>query len=123
MESDPLVNQTEQNTSISVPGSTHEAPAPRAPSPLKQIRTFQGDIAEALHTKQASVISLKQAEDDRNKARDILAPALKAERLEATAAQAKQQVLNHEAAKGWARTLLLILGTLVLLGFGGAGVW
>lgn len=43
---------------------TPSAPEPqnRAPSPLKQIRTFQGDVAEALDRQQESLFSIQQAE-------------------------------------------------------------
>lgn len=34
----------------------------RAENPLKQIRTFQGDVAEALQRKQESLVSIQQAE-------------------------------------------------------------
>lgn len=86
---------------------------------LKQIRTFQGDIANALKEKQSSIYALEQAEKERTAAREHLAPVIKEERIQATAAAARK----HEEASGWGRALLLIIGTLVLLAFGGAGVW
>lgn len=89
------------------------------PSPLKQIRTFQGDIAAALGQKKSSVVSLRQAEIARDKARDILAPALK----DARAQQQQVQIRSQVESKGRKQTLLLLLGTIILLGLGGTGSW
>src|SRR4051812_25923788 len=62
-------------TTQPVPQIQSEAPTqpqvddkPLVPSPLKQIRTFQGDIAEALKEKNASLYSLQQAEQKRTEA-------------------------------------------------------
>ena len=86
------------------------APTPSAPSapeisPLKQIRTFQGDIAEALNEQKSTVFSLQQQAHAKNVATAKLAPEPPRE------------------SSGSKKIILLILGTIVLLGLGAGGVW
>lgn len=74
-------------------------------SPLKQIRTFQGDVAEALKEQKASVFSLQQQAHAKNQAISKLAP---------------------EPPKDYSRSqriILLVLGTIVLVALGAAGTW
>jgi hypothetical protein len=70
------------------------------PAPLKQIRTFQGDIAEALERQQESLVSIQRAEH------------LKRGNVEPSS--------NDSTRK---QSLLLILGSLLLVALGSAGVW
>jgi hypothetical protein len=75
------------------------------PSPLKQIRTFQGDIAEALGKQQTSVFSLQQRERAKGEAASKLAPE------------------SQKESSGNKKIILLILGTIILVGLGGGGTW
>src|SRR3989344_7405846 len=70
------------------------------PPPLKQIRTFQGDVAEALQKQQESLVSIQRAEH------------LKRSSVEPSG--------NDGARK---QSLFLILGSLLLVALGSAGVW
>jgi hypothetical protein len=74
-------------------------------SPLKQIRTFQGDIAEALDQQKTSVFSLQQQAHAKNAAVAKLAPE------------------NPEESSGQKKIILLIIGTIVLVGLGAGGAW
>lgn len=71
-------------------------------SPLKQIRTFQGDVADALKTQNESVVSIQRKEQ----AKRSLEPEI-------------EQDIRSDRKK----LLLLILGILVLTGLGGVGGW
>lgn len=66
---------------------------------LKQIRTFQGDIAGALNTQKESLVSIQRAE------------------------QARRIDAQPQEESYWQKTTLLIIGTLVLLAMGSAGAW
>lgn len=76
------------------------------PSPLKQIRTFQGDIAEALGRQQESLVSIQQAELNRRRAEG----------------RAFQEVPTAEE-HGGQKKFLLFLGTLILFALGAGGAW
>lgn len=76
------------------------------PSPLKQIRTFQGDVAEALGRQQESLVSIQQAELNRRRAEG----------------RAFQEVSTAEE-HGGQKKFLLFLGTLILFVLGAGGTW
>jgi len=73
-------------------------------STLKQIRTFQGDIAEALKREQSSMVSIQRAESRKQAAQPIhyVSPEEKARRR---------------------KLFSLILGTLILVILGSTGAW
>lgn len=71
-------------------------------SPLKQIRTFQGDVAEALKTQNESVVSIQRKEQAKKSLEPEIEKNIKSERK---------------------KILLLILGILVLTSLGGLGGW
>ena len=77
----------------------------KSPSPLKQIRTFQGDVAEALKRQEESLVSIQQAELARR--------------------QAGGRVMEQasSATNATKRKLLLLAGTIGLLALGAGGVW
>lgn len=83
------------------------APHPEE-NPLKQIRTFQGDIAEALKHQNQSVVSIAAREH--------------AKQEETGVAPAYADSPTPSDSHLW-RTVLLILGTVILLGGGGYGGW
>ncbi|OHB10841.1 MAG: hypothetical protein A3G05_02330 [Candidatus Zambryskibacteria bacterium RIFCSPLOWO2_12_FULL_45_14] len=70
------------------------------PPPLKQIRTFQGDVAEALQRQQESLVSIQRAEH------------LKRGSIEPSG--------DDQTRK---QSLFLILGSLLLFALGSAGAW
>jgi hypothetical protein len=89
--------------------SQEQAPVePKEEKPLKQIRTFQGDIAEALKHESQSVVSIVEREH--------------AKREEAGKDSAYTDNPSPDHSHLW-RTALLILGTVILLGIGGYGGW
>lgn len=73
------------------------------PSPLKQIRTFEGDMAEAIARGKESLVSIQQAEVARRDAIKVLGP----------------KPIEPESRRGLIYTTLAV----VLLALGGAGVW
>ena len=73
---------------------------PLETSPLKQIRTFQGDVADALQRQNESLVSIQQQEASR---RSILATPL-------------------ETGVG-KKKFFLLLGTILLLALGAISVW
>jgi len=73
---------------------------PEEENPLKQIRTFQGDVAEALRRQESSLVSIQRAEHLKRGG----APPTGED-------QAKKQ------------TVLFILGSFLLFALGWAGVW
>lgn len=77
------------------------APTP-SPSPLKQIRTYQGDVAKALARQNESLYSIQKAE----KLRSV---------TEAS------DLANEERAQKRGEFFLLLLGSFVLLALSGAG--
>jgi hypothetical protein len=75
------------------------------PPPLKQIRTFQGDVAEALQKQQESLVSIQRKEQLRRDSlglSDNTAPSISKTRKE---------------------SFLLISGSLLLFALGAIGVW
>ena len=75
------------------------------PSSLKQIRTFQGDVAEALQRQQESLVSIQRAEHLKR------GP---------TGSSRDTTSINYKTRK---ESLLLILGSLLLLILGTGGAW
>lgn len=74
-------------------------------TPLKQIRTFQGDVAEALKRQEESLVSIQRAEH------------LK---VGSAGLSTDTSLQNFKKRK---RFFFLLLGSLVLFGLGVAGVW
>ncbi len=96
-------------------------------TPLKQIRTFQGDIAEALKHKGESVFSLSERERVKKET---------AQKVEATAASGSESNVAPTAPEPtiyedstpkpehhWVKPTLLVLGTLLLLSTAGYAGW
>lgn len=74
-------------------------------TPLKQIRTFQGDVAEALRREQGSLVSIQQAEHlKKSSARSATLTPL-------------------ENSKSRTESFYLLLGSLVLFALGVIGTW
>ena len=86
-------------------------PAPTEPtpevsgSPLKQIRTFQGDVADALQNKNESIVSIQRAE---------------VEKRMASEREKKVSEEKYVEKKSIKSGIFLALGTIILLGFAGA---
>lgn len=74
------------------------------PSPLKQIRTFQGDVANALQTQRESLYSIHQTE-----------------KLKQASGGTVPDKTAHDNRSG--QFIMLLLGSLVLISLGGAGAW
>jgi len=70
-------------------------------TPLKQIRTFQGDIADALQKQRESLVSIQQAERIKT---------------------GSSQFANVSSNSG-RKSFLFFLGSLVLISLAGAGIW
>ena len=76
---------------------------------LKQIRTFQGDVAEALKDQNESIVSIRRAELKKQGGGDEFAP---------------RRTLEEEAnRKSGEKIILLVVGTIILLILGGIGAW
>lgn len=80
-----------------------------APSSLKQIRTFEGDVAEAIKKQNESLISIQRKEEKKREAVQTLSP------------NAGVQVEGESS--GTVRALILALTTIVLIGGGGYGAY
>jgi hypothetical protein len=91
-------------TTAPAPAQAQANSTPEA-SPLKQIRTFQGDIAEALGQQKTSIFSLQQQAHAKNVAVARLAPEL------------------PEDLAGKKKIIMLVIGTIVLVGLGVGGTW
>ena len=78
---------------------------PEEETPLKQIRTFQGDIAEALQKQQESLVSIQRAEHLRRSS---------------VGTSDDTSALNNKTRK---ESFLLIFGSLLLFALGIAGAW
>ncbi len=76
---------------------------------LKQIRTFQGDVAEALKDQGESVMSIRRAELVKQGSGNEFAPR-----------PTPQEELEKKSTQNM---ILLLLGAVILLAFGGVGVW
>lgn len=87
------------------PPEPESSQLPQSHPELKQIRTFQGDVAGAIQDNNESLVSIQRAEHVRGA-------------LTHTAEEAR--VPRFEGLKKGA---LLFLGSVVLLGLGGAGTW
>jgi len=74
-------------------------------TPLKQIRTFQGDVAEALQRERESLVSIQQAEHLKKSSAPPAAST------------------SSESSKRRTEFFLLFLGSLVLFILGTVGVW
>ncbi|MBX4181254.1 hypothetical protein KW807_00120 [Candidatus Parcubacteria bacterium] len=79
-------------------------------SELRQIRTFQGDVARALSTQQESLVSIQQTEALR-KRMGTTPQALEANLEEADAKRRRKEFL------------LFMIGSFTLIGFGLMGIW
>jgi hypothetical protein len=77
-------------------------------SSLKQIRTFQGDVATALKTQNESLVSIQRAEVKRNDERRVSLPPT------------EEQKNRKRSVR---RAIMLIIGTLILVSLGTVGVW
>src|SRR3990167_6943122 len=76
----------------------------KSSSPLKQIRTFQGDVSEALARQKESIVSIQQAEVKRSTALG-------------------QEVSEISDRRVPTKTFFLLLGIIVLLALGALGIW
>lgn len=92
----------DQETNLQTTNPKPQTEGPLAPSPLKQIRTFQGDVASALSGQKESLFSIHQKERAGIRGMSVAEPE-------------KPSELKH--------SLLLFLGGLVLLALAGAGGW
>ncbi|MDB5253979.1 MAG: protein of unknown function with transrane region [Parcubacteria group bacterium] len=81
-------------------------PPATQPSPLKQIRTYQGDIAEALKNQQESVVSIQRKEQARTARATEVAPD-----------ETPEEHSSRMKAIG------MFFGIIILLIAGGAGGW
>ena len=91
------------------PAATPPVSAPS--SPLKQIRTYQGDIAELLKHDSKSIESIRQEE------------RAKAARVALTAANGPREAVSPEVQASRKSGLLLFFGILLLLAAGGGAGW
>ncbi len=82
---------------------------PEENSPLKQIRTFQGDVAEALKNQGESVMSIRRAELTKQGGGNEFAPQ-----------PTPQEELEKKSRE---KIILLIVGTFILIALGGVGMW
>jgi len=89
--------------------STEKQSPEESPSPLKQIRTFQGDVAEALNKQKESLVSIQRSEQVLREAHRVFSPPKSAE-----------AVAEERSTRG---LLLLIVGSLVLIVLGGLVGW
>ncbi len=78
-------------------------------SPLKQIRTFQGDIASALHKQNESLVSIQRSEHAVREARKVFATPKSAEEIAQTESNKK--------------LIFLLIGSLILIILSGAIGW
>lgn len=97
----------EEKTSAPLEESV-EARDPSLSSPLKQIRTFQGDVANALKNQNESLVSIQRAEVSRNM-----------ERAENRPLTEEEKAHKRSITSG----ILLAFGIILLIGLGGAGSW
>ena len=81
-----------------------EALSQSTSGPLKQIRTFQGDVSEALARQKESIVSIQQAEVKRRTALG-------------------QEVSEISDRRVPTKTFFLLLGIIVLLALGALGIW
>jgi hypothetical protein len=86
-----------------------ENPKPEESTPLPQIRTFQGDVADALKDQGESVMSIRRAELTRQGGGNEFAPR-----------PTPQETLE---AKSTQKMILSIFGAIIFLGLGAVAVW
>lgn len=84
------------------PQAPNPAPQTPTPSPLKQIRTFQGDVADALSAQKESLFSIQQQELKKSSG---------------------YSVPQQEPKKGGGRSFVFLLGSLLFLALAGIGSW
>jgi len=101
----PSLPHEPENTSASAPGIIDAT----EPNPLKQIRTYQGDIAEAIKSQHASVYSMREAERAR-------ASLLEKRDAANTSPAPVEKTPMSEETKRRITSLLLALGGLILNG-------
>jgi len=92
--------------------STTPAPEREAVDPsssLKQIRTFQGDVADALHKQNESLVSIQRSEQAVKEARKVFTPP-----------KTPEELAQNQSNK---KLLLLLVGSLILVGLGGSVSW
>jgi hypothetical protein len=123
-ESSPPSAPVPPKVSTQIPSAPVIQPTPAIPEPaqapidatdsgyLKQIRTYQGDIAEALHNEDASLVSIRAAE----KARQDLLKRSSEERPESSPEDAAE---NSRRIK----SIFLFFGSVLLLGAAGYAGW
>jgi len=78
-------------------------------SPLKQIRTFQGDVADALSKQKESLVSIQRSEHALKEAHKVFSPP-----------KSPEEILESKSNK---KLLLLLVGSFVLIGLGGLASW
>ncbi|MEX0919261.1 MAG: hypothetical protein WDZ64_00745 [Parcubacteria group bacterium] len=91
-----------------MPPEKNPQPTPENPpqnSSLKQIRTFQGDVAEALGTQKESIFSIQQREQSKR------------------AGSVPTTSPKEEAPRRYRQLFLLFIGSLVFIALGALGAW
>ncbi len=93
------------------PTQTNQIPQPATPSapnpsPLKQIRTFEGDVAEAIKKQNESLVSIQRAEEKKREAIGTLAP----------------EAMGSGQGFEW-KPLVMSLLTIILVSGGGYGAY
>lgn len=86
-----------------------EQPIEDASSPLKQIRTFQGDVASALHKQNESLVSIQRSEQAVREVRKVFATPRSAE-----------EIAREESNK---KLIFLLIGSLVLIALSSVIGW
>ncbi len=105
----PAENKTTAAQNTSVPptsqNQTPQATQESQPSSLKQIRTYQGDIAQAIQGQNESIYSIRQAE----KARE--------------AAVENKNPEQEQSSPNRLKAIALLVGSFILVGAGVVGGW
>ncbi|MHB0978328.1 MAG: hypothetical protein ACYC1K_02935 [Minisyncoccota bacterium] len=78
-------------------------------SPLKQIRTFQGDVASALHKQNESLVSIQRSEHAVREARKVFATP-----------KSPEEIAKEESNK---KLIFLLIGSLILIILSGLIGW
>lgn len=105
------VEKSNSSTPIEPNPQAREVPTPEPEFehvPLKQIRTFQGDVAEALRNQNESLVSIQRAEQVKI--------------LQNPVAQASSR-MSLESVKRKRDAIFFIVGSIVLLALGATGAW
>ena len=90
-------------------------------SPLKQIRTFQGDVAEILEKQKESLFSIQQKEAAQQQARQV--EATQEERVTPVVSGQRVVPSSPDTTGKNYELFLLLLGSIVLIVLGLAGAW